>query len=74
MVSIITIYSILLIYLYIDEWFQVLLCIINNSIKHQGFVYTQLNDQTVVFQSIKFGMSHLFALSLNVKQFSLTDR
>ena len=28
----------------------------NNSIKHQSFVYTQLNDQTVLFQSIQFSM------------------
>ena len=32
------------------KWSQVLLCITNNSIKHQLFVYTQLNDQTVIFQ------------------------
>ena len=50
------------------KWFQVLLCITNNSIKHQSFVYTQLNDQTLLF------LSHLFALSLNVRQFYLTDR
>ena len=34
-----------------------------------SFVYTQLNDQTVLFQAIQFSISHLFALSLNVKQF-----
>ena len=27
------------------KWFQVLLCITKNSIKHQSFVYTQLNDK-----------------------------
>ena len=37
--------------------FQVLLCITNSSIKHQSFVYTQLNDQTVLFQTIQFSMS-----------------
>ena len=42
-------------------------CITNNSIKHQSFVYTQLNDQTVLFQIIQFSLSHLFALSLDVK-------
>ena len=51
------------------EWFQVLLCITNNSIKHQLFVYIQLNDQTVLFS-----ISHLFALSLNDKQFYLIHR
>ena len=37
--------------------FQELLCIINNSIKHQSFVYTQLNDQTVLLLTIQFSMS-----------------
>ena len=35
------------------KWLQVLLCIINNSIKNQSFVYTQLNDQTVLFLTIQ---------------------
>ena len=35
------------------------------TIKHQSFVYTQLNEQTVLFQTIQFSISHLFALSLN---------
>ena len=26
-------------------------------IKHQSFVYTQLNDQTILFQSIQFSTS-----------------
>ena len=46
----------------------------NNSIKHQSFVYTQLNDQTVLFQAIQFIISHLFTFSLNIKQFYLTHR
>ena len=54
------------------KWFQVLQCITNNSIKHQSFIYTQLNDQTVLFQTIQFSISLLFALSLNAKQFYLT--
>ena len=49
-----------------------MLCITNNSIKLQSFVYTQLNDQTVLFQAIQFSISHLFTLSFNVKQFYLT--
>ena len=49
------------------KWFQILLCITKNSIKHQLFVYLQLNDQTVLFQRIKFSVSHLCALSLTVK-------
>ena len=60
--------------LFIVKWFQVLLCIIDNSFKHQPFIYTQLNDQTVLFQAIQFRISHLFAHSLNVKQFFLIHR
>ena len=56
------------------KWFQVLLCITKNSIKHPSFVYTQLNDQTVLFQTIQFSISHLFALSLDIQQFYLTRR
>ena len=37
--------------------------LINNSIKHQSFIYTQLNDQTVLFQTVQFNINHLFALS-----------
>ena len=44
----------------------------NTSIQHQSFVYTQLNNQIVLFQIIYFSRSHLFALSLNVKQYNLT--
>ena len=46
----------------------------NNSIKHWSFVYTQLNDQTVLFLTILLSISHLFPQSLNVKQFYLTHR
>ena len=37
--------------------FQVLLCITNNSIKRQSFVYTLFNEQTVLFQTNQFIMS-----------------
>ena len=50
------------------------LCITNNSIKHRSFVYTQLNDQTVLFQTIRFCISHFFALSLNAQQLYLSYR
>ena len=43
-----------------------------NSIKHHSFVYIQLNDKTVLFLTIQFSISHLFAQCLNVKQFYLT--
>ena len=36
--------------------FQVLLCITNNSMKHQSFV-SELNDQIVLFQTIQFSIS-----------------
>ena len=42
--------------------------------KTSVFVYTQLNDQIVLFLIIQFHISHLFAFSLNVKQFYLTYR
>ena len=32
----------------------------NNSIKHQSFVYSQLNDQTILFQIIQFSISIQF--------------
>ncbi len=37
-------------------------------------MFTQLNDQTVLFQTIQFSISYLFAFSLNVKQNYLTHR
>ena len=42
------------------KWFQVLICISNNSFKHKSFVYTQLDDLTVLFQTIQFSISHFF--------------
>ena len=44
------------------KWFQVLLWITNNSVKHQLFVYIQLNDQTILFQGIQLGISRFFFL------------
>ena len=49
-------------------------CIINSLLKHNSFVYSQLNNQTVLFQTILFSISHLFTLSSNVKQFYLTHK
>ena len=64
-------YFMLLIRLHPIKWFQV--SITNNSI-NQSFAYTMLNDQTVLFLTIQFSMSHLFLPSSNVKQFYLTPR
>ena len=65
----------LFICLYMVKWLRVLLYITNNSMKHQLFVYIQLNDQTVLFLTIQFNLSHLFALSLNLKSSTrLIDR
>ena len=36
---------------------------------YMSFIYKQLIDHTVLFQTIKFNISHLLVLSLNVKQF-----
>ena len=54
--------------------FQALLFNTKNSIQHLSFVYKQLNDLAVLFQTSQFNTSHLFALSLNVKQFYLIHR
>ena len=43
----------MLIILQTVKWLQVLLHTINNSI-NQSFVYTQLNNQTVLFQTIQY--------------------
>ena len=51
-----------------------LVCITNNSIKHQSFVYEQLHGKRVLFVIIWFNTSHLFTPSLNGKQFYLTHR
>ena len=62
-------------YLFISsvQLFQELLCITNNP-NRQSFVYTQFNGQKVLFLTIQFNLSHLFAYSLNVKQFYLTHK
>ena len=49
-------------------WLQVLQCIANYSIKHQSFIFTELNGQTVRFLSIQFSISPLLALNSNIKQ------
>ena len=40
----------------------------------KSFVYTQLNDYMVLFQSIQFSINHLFVPNLNAKKFYLTHR
>ena len=35
------------------EWFQVLLRVTNNTTKHPSFIYTELNDQTVLFLTVQ---------------------
>ena len=37
-----------------NKWFQVLLCIANNSTKYLSFVYTRLNDQTSISSNLSF--------------------
>ena len=64
----------LIICLHTMKWLQVLLFNTNNSIWHQSFISTWLKDQTVLFLTIQFCISHLFAHSLNVKQFFLTHK
>ena len=55
-------YSTQIVYLYTLEWFQVLLYNTNNGNEHQSFVYTQ----SILFQTIQFNISYLFAHNLNV--------
>ena len=38
-----------------------MLCITNNSVKQQLFIYTQLNVKTVIFQTIQFNISTQFS-------------
>ena len=42
------------------KWFQVMQYITNNSIKHQSFVYIQLNVKLVLFQTTQFSISTQF--------------
>ena len=35
-----------------------MLCITNNLFKHQLLVYTQFNDQTILFQTIQYSKGH----------------
>ena len=39
------------------KWLLVLFGITNYSIKHQSFVYIQLNDQTILFQTIQLSIN-----------------
>ena len=53
----IILFTIALFFLDTIKYFQVLLFNTNKSIKPLSFVYTKLNDQTVLFQTIQFSMS-----------------
>ena len=43
------------------KWFHLLLCITNNSIKHQSFIYLKIDVKTVIFQTIQFSISTQFS-------------
>ena len=62
----------LLIHLHSVKWFQVLLCITNNLIKDQSFVYTQLSNRAILFLTIWH--TPFVCTVFNVKQFYLTHR
>ena len=56
-------------------------CTLLNSIKYwygsqtiQSFLYTQLNNQILLFLTIQFSINRMFALGLNIKVFCLTHR
>ena len=48
-------------------------CYVLQTIQLNSHLFTQLNDQTVLFLTIQFNLSHLFAHNLNVKSFYLTS-
>ena len=57
--------------------FQVLLFNTNDSIKNQWLAYTQLNDVTVLFQTIQFSISTVFfqhIKSLTIRLFSVISK
>ena len=43
-----------------------------NSIKHQSFIYTQSNNQIILFLTIQFDINHLLPRILHLRQFFLT--
>ena len=43
--------------LQIVKLFQVLMCITNNSIKNQSFIYAHWINQTVLFQTIQLSIT-----------------
>ena len=49
------------------------ICITNNSIKHRSFVYIQLNDQTVLFQTSQFFTSHLLTSNISIRPIDRTQ-
>ena len=55
------------------KWFQVLLCITKSSFRQRPYIYTHLNDQTVLCLIIQFSIRHLLAHSLNKCQTVLFD-
>ena len=62
-------YLLLIICLHTVKSFQVLLFNTNDSIKHLSFVYTQLNDQTILFQTIQFSISQQNRMVPNIAMY-----
>ena len=54
--------------------YQILLSISNNSINYMQLICSQLNDQTVLFVTIKFNINQVLVNSLHVKDFYLIHR
>ena len=56
-------------HLFAFKYFHVLPFNTHSLIKHQSFVYTQLNDQTVLFETIQFSICTQFLVytQLNLK-------
>ena len=77
MVSIISVlheyfYSIFIICLLAVKWFKY--CKVAIRIQLNSNLFTRVNDPTVLFLTIQFSRSHLFAHCFNIKQFYLTHR
>ena len=54
--------------------FQVLLFNTKNSIKHQSFVYTQLKDQTVLFQTTQFSIRQQSYMAPSITMIRICER
>ena len=67
-------YSTLFILFHTVKSLQVLLCISNNSIKHQSFVYSQVNYQTFLLIAVQFSITNFFTVLMSNSSSRPVDR